>query len=248
MLIMHNFLCTVYGLNNLPQMNTQVEIMYTKHLNFVAPDEASCISSMNHCKRVGMNRIKGQWTVEEDGLLVRLVEQYGLRKWSNIAQKFPGKSGKQCRERWHNHLNPNIKKESWSEEEDKILIKAHREMGNKWTEIAKRLPGRTDNAIKNHWNSTKRRECSKRKHYSRYPRATLLQEYIKSLNLNKNPENANVMKDDSTGSAESQKAEQFDRIECLVPSFNSDIDFPDFYFDENLIQDGYSIGSLLNDF
>lgn len=151
-----------------------------------------------------------------------------------------------------------LQKDIWTDEEDKILIQAHTEIGNKWAEIAKRLAGRTENSIKNHWNATKRRQYSKRKCRLKHPRGTLLQEYIKSLNLDQNPprdfrkkssSNAKKTITCSTSKEATQENPQPQIMNQFCPNDQSvpNYEFNDFCLDGNLFEEGCGIDSLLND-
>jgi hypothetical protein len=138
-------------------------------------------------------------------------------KWSVIANAmfslFGGekRSGKQCRERWHNHLNPEIKKSEWSSEEKKKLIDLHETFGNHWSKIAENLPGRTDNSIKNCFYSLIRKNM--RKYNRKKPECEKIKGSIKTL-LKKPKIRSILLENDMPEHSEPQLEE---RVEIVRP-------------------------------
>lgn len=145
------------------QLRLAVQELGEKHwtaiaLRVPARTPIQCLHRWTKTLKPGL--VKGPWSRQEDEEMTAWVQQHGTSDWAGCSARVQGRSAKQCRERWTNTLDPNIKKGYWSEQEDEVIFREYRTRGPKWTEIAKLLPGRPENAIKNRFYSTIRKAKS----------------------------------------------------------------------------------------
>ncbi|ETW07467.1 hypothetical protein, variant 1 [Aphanomyces invadans] len=122
-------------------------------------NHTQCLQRWTKVLKPGL--IKGHWTPEEDAKLRTLVAE-GRKNWGQVASHIPGRTSKQCRERWCNHLDPNINKGNYTREEDQLIVDMQAKLGNRWSVIAQQLSGRTEDAVKIRWKSLMRTRRSSR--------------------------------------------------------------------------------------
>ncbi|KAF8026875.1 hypothetical protein BT93_F3386 [Corymbia citriodora subsp. variegata] len=114
---------------------------------------------------------KGAWTPEEDRKLAEVIAVHGAKRWKTIAAAAGlSRCGKSCRLRWLNYLRPNIKRGNITDQEEDLILRLHKLLGNRWSLIAGRLPGRTDNEIKNYWNSHLSKKIKQKEKQSEAPK------------------------------------------------------------------------------
>ena len=142
----------------------QVEIVMAAESEMIATEGEMMATEVTEVKD-DVTWKKSPWTPREDQMLRDLMADNGDKvHWTSFGEKMSGRTGKQCRERWHNHLSPDVSKDKWTEEEDARLFKEVSQKGTHWAEIVKCFPGRTDNTIKNRYNSAiRKRERHARK-------------------------------------------------------------------------------------
>ncbi|XP_030444021.1 transcription factor MYB4-like [Syzygium oleosum] len=155
---------------------------------------------------------RGAWTSEEDRKLAQVIETHGPRRWKLVAAKAGlNRCGKSCRLRWLNYLRPNIKRGNISDQEEDLIFRLHKLLGNRWSLIAGRLPGRTDNEIKNYWNS----RLSKKIKQKEYQSKLLQPDQSQDMRNNATAMHSTAGNDGGTSKREEEMKTDFSRVDFL---------------------------------
>ena len=146
-----------------PQQDEELRVAVAKHngQNWKAiarmvegRDHVQCLQRWKKVLQPGL--VKGMWSTDEDDLLIKLMSTSQPKNWAEVAVLVPGRTAKQCRERWSLNLDPSINRGPWTKDEDDLLIKLHDKLGNKWAQIKGHLTSRTENAVKTRFKSVER--------------------------------------------------------------------------------------------
>lgn len=158
-----------FGPNVIPRTSSSIrlntaeyEYKYNNH-HYTNSAPTTTIQKTTFVPSCSEPKAKRPWAENEDIILRGLVAKLGPGLWAAMAQQIPGRTGKQVRERWLNHLSPSVTKRPWSIEEDNVIIDQHMKIGNCWSRIAKLLEGRSDNSVKNRYYTTLRRRISRKR-------------------------------------------------------------------------------------
>ena len=189
-------------------------------------------------KRRGRSAPHSKFSNKEDETLKRLVEELGTEKWTDIAEKLGTKNARQCRERWMNYLNPNINRQKFTEDEDKLLIALVSELGKKWVVIMSHFERRTDTQLKNRYNLLVRLKQRRKRETEKQKNETVeldITDFFSPLTSPtctvEVPENIFPENNDQTPMDEIQMEEEYEPVE-FVSYDNVDPLFQDFVFEE----------------
>ncbi|KAM0935385.1 putative transcription factor MYB-HB-like family [Dioscorea sansibarensis] len=179
------------------------------------------------CEKVGLN--KGSWTPTEDMRLMAYIQKYGHGNWRALPKQAGLlRCGKSCRLRWINYLRPDIKRGNFSKEEEDTIIRLHSLLGNKWSKIASCLPGRTDNEIKNVWNTHLKKRASRKEDKSSSSSSSE-QSRVKSGNVKPDNQSSESRNGDSQEKIEIEiELEPSVDMSCMLINDNDDIDAENF--------------------
>ncbi|XP_022874612.1 transcription factor MYB4-like [Olea europaea var. sylvestris] len=178
------------------------------------------------CEKMGLK--KGPWSPEEDLILISYIQQHGHGNWRALPKQAGLlRCGKSCRLRWTNYLRPDIKRGNFSKEEEEIIIKLHEMMGNRWSAIAARLPGRTDNEIKNVWHTHLKKKLKNNKTFEDSNGHSIIQECDSKAPENPNSPSEQIV--DSPQHCSSEMSSVTDLSEKTV-SKHEEMDYSSEYF------------------